>query len=105
MEPEPAARQAPPCDMDVGPTGTRRRTVAWSWPDPLEHAPARVPVGPRSSLEGRRPGRFGRVAAANAAVLGAACVITALAFRDHASDVALRELAIFAVGLALMLGL
>jgi two-component system sensor histidine kinase UhpB len=46
------------------------------------------------------------VAAGNAAVLAAACVITALAFTSRdASDVALRELAIFAVGLALMLGL
>ena len=52
-----------------------------------------------------RPALFWRVAAGNAAVLAAACVITALAFRRDASDVALRELAIFVVGLALMLGL
>src|SRR3954463_3056441 len=106
MEADSGARQAAACDMDVGPTGTRRRTLAaWSWPDPLEHAPAHVPVGPRSALKSRRPALFWRVAAGNAAVLAAACVITALAFRDHASDVALRERVIFAVGLALMLGL
>src|SRR4051794_25314647 len=58
-----------------------------------------VSVTPRPRL---RPALFWRVAAGNAAVLAAACVITALAFRNHASDVALRELAIFGVGLALM---
>jgi two-component system sensor histidine kinase UhpB len=51
-----------------------------------------------------RPALFWRVAAGNAAVLAAACVITALAYRGHA-DVAARELAIFAGGLAVMLGL
>ncbi len=51
-----------------------------------------------------RPALFWRVAAGNAAVLAAACVITALAYRGH-SNVAARELAIFAGGLALMLGL
>lgn len=51
-----------------------------------------------------RPALFWRVAAGNAAVLAAACVITALAYRSR-DDVAVRELAIFFCGLLLMLGL
>jgi two-component system sensor histidine kinase UhpB len=53
----------------------------------------------------RRPALFWRVAAGNAAVLAAACTITALAFSPHVANIALRELSIFAGGLALMLGL
>jgi two-component system sensor histidine kinase UhpB len=68
-----------------------------------------VPVAPdphSASVLSRflRPALFWRVAAGNAAVLAAACVITALAYRGH-SNVAARELAIFAGGLAVMLGL
>jgi two-component system, NarL family, sensor histidine kinase UhpB len=69
------------------------------------HVHSRRP-GDRLNRPRLRPALFWRVAAGNAAVLAAACVITALAFTSRdASDVALRELAIFAVGLALMLGL
>ena len=52
-----------------------------------------------------RPALFWRVAIGNAAVLAAACIITALIFSPPASNVAVRELAIFAGGLLLMLGL
>jgi len=52
-----------------------------------------------------RPALFWRVAIGNAAVLAAACIITALIFSPRASDVATRELAIFAGGLLLMLAL
>src|ERR1700749_4856672 len=104
--------QAAACDMDEGPTGTRgRTTAACPWPDLPEHAWPCVPVAPDphsasvpSRLPRLRPALFWRVAAGNAAVLAAACVITALAYRGH-SNVAARELAIFAGGLALMLGL
>jgi two-component system, NarL family, sensor histidine kinase UhpB len=51
-----------------------------------------------------RPALFWRVAAGNAAVLAAACVITALAYRSR-NDVAVRELAIFLGGLAVIIGL
>ncbi len=52
-----------------------------------------------------RPALFWRVAIGNAAVLAAACAITAIVFAPGASSVALRELAIFAGGVALMLAL
>jgi len=52
-----------------------------------------------------RPALFWRVAIGNAAVLAAACTITALIFTPRASNVAVRELAIFIVGLLLMLAL
>jgi two-component system sensor histidine kinase UhpB len=48
---------------------------------------------------------FWRVAIGNAAVLAAACIITALIFSPRVSNVAVRELAIFVGGLLLMLGL
>jgi two-component system, NarL family, sensor histidine kinase UhpB len=51
-----------------------------------------------------RPALFWRVAAGNAAVLAAACVVTALAYRSR-NDVAVRELAIFCGGLAAIIGL
>jgi two-component system sensor histidine kinase UhpB len=51
-----------------------------------------------------RPALFWRVAAGNAAVLAAACVITALAYRSR-NDVAVRELAIFFGGLAVIISL
>src|SRR5262245_15308481 len=51
----------------------------------------------------RGPALFWRVAIGNAAVLAAACTITALVFKPSAQDVAVRELAIFIVCLALML--
>jgi two-component system sensor histidine kinase UhpB len=51
----------------------------------------------------RGPALFWRVAIGNAAVLAAACTITALVFSPSVDDVAIRELAIFAGGLALML--
>jgi two-component system sensor histidine kinase UhpB len=53
----------------------------------------------------RGPALFWRVAIGNALVLAAACTITALVFSPAASNLALREFAIFAGGLALMLGL
>jgi two-component system sensor histidine kinase UhpB len=56
-------------------------------------------VSPRS----RGPALFWRVAIGNAAVLAAACVITALVFAPSAQNVALRELLIFSGGLVLML--
>jgi two-component system sensor histidine kinase UhpB len=52
-----------------------------------------------------RPALFWRVAIGNAAVLAAACVITALTFSPRATGVALRELSIFAGGLTLILAL
>ncbi|WP_037408765.1 HAMP domain-containing sensor histidine kinase [Candidatus Solirubrobacter pratensis] len=57
---------------------------------------------PRRAL---RPALFWRVAIGNAAVLAAACIITALIFSPRVSNVAVRELAIFAGGLLLMLAL
>jgi two-component system sensor histidine kinase UhpB len=45
------------------------------------------------------------LAIGNAAVLAAACTITALVFSPKAEDVAVRELSIFAGGLALMLAI
>ncbi|MDA0163164.1 sensor histidine kinase [Solirubrobacter ginsenosidimutans] len=51
----------------------------------------------------RGPALFWRLAIGNAAVLAAACTITALVFSPKAQDVALRELSIFIGGLALML--
>jgi len=53
----------------------------------------------------RGPALFWRLAMGNAAVLAAACTITALVFSPRVSNVAVRELAIFAGGLALMLAL
>jgi two-component system sensor histidine kinase UhpB len=53
----------------------------------------------------RGPALFWRVAIGNAAVLAAACTITALVFSPTVSNLALREFAIFVGGLALMLGL
>src|SRR3954451_8055041 len=85
--------------------------AACAWPDPLEHARGRRAGGnllqteamtPRRAL---RPALFWRVAIGNAAVLAAACTITALIFSPRASNVAVRELAIFAGGLLLMLSL
>ncbi len=52
-----------------------------------------------------RPALFWRIAIGNAAVLAAACIITALIFSPRGSNVAVRELAIFAGGLTLMLAL
>jgi two-component system sensor histidine kinase UhpB len=52
-----------------------------------------------------RPALFWRIAIGNAAVLAAACIITALIFSPRVSNVAVRELAIFAGGLLLMLAL
>jgi two-component system sensor histidine kinase UhpB len=51
----------------------------------------------------RGPALFWRLAIGNAAVLAAACTITALVFSPRAQDVAVRELSIFIGGLALML--
>jgi two-component system sensor histidine kinase UhpB len=56
-------------------------------------------------VRSRGPALFWRVAIGNAAVLAAACTITALIFSPRVDDVAIRELAIFAGGLALMLAL
>jgi two-component system sensor histidine kinase UhpB len=53
----------------------------------------------------RGPALFWRVAIGNAAVLAAACTITAFVFAPSVDDVAVRELAIFAGGLVLMLAL
>jgi two-component system sensor histidine kinase UhpB len=53
----------------------------------------------------RGPALFWRLAIGNAAVLAAACIITALVFAPSVEDVALRELAIFSGGLVLMLAL
>jgi two-component system, NarL family, sensor histidine kinase UhpB len=53
----------------------------------------------------RGPALFWRVAIGNAAVLAAACTITALVFSPPVKEFALREFAIFAGGLALMLAL
>jgi two-component system sensor histidine kinase UhpB len=84
-----------------------------------------VPVAPESNLVGmlgpqagsasrhtasvfprtRGPALFWRLAFGNAAVLAAACIITALVFAPSVEDVALRELAIFSGGLVLMLAL
>ncbi|MBE2317209.1 sensor histidine kinase [Solirubrobacter sp. CPCC 204708] len=55
------------------------------------------------SSRSRGPALFWRVAIGNAAVLAAACVITALIFAPATDDVAVRELAIFAGGLVVML--
>jgi two-component system sensor histidine kinase UhpB len=52
-----------------------------------------------------RPALFWRIAIGNAAVLAAACIITALIFSPRVSNVAVRELAIFVGGLLSMLGL
>ena len=57
------------------------------------------------SAPSRGPALFWRLAIGNAAVLAAACAITALVFSPRADDVALRELAIFVGGLALILAL
>ena len=51
----------------------------------------------------RGPALFWRLAIGNAAVLAAACTITALVFSPSAADVAVRELAIFVGGFALIL--
>jgi two-component system sensor histidine kinase UhpB len=56
-----------------------------------------------TSRRARGPALFWRVAVGNAAVLAAACTITALAFSPHVANIALRELTIFTVGFALML--
>jgi two-component system sensor histidine kinase UhpB len=70
-----------------------------------------VPVAPESSSKksvlapSRGPALFWRLAIGNAAVLAAACTITALVFSPKAEDVAVRELSIFAGGLALMLAI
>ena len=53
----------------------------------------------------RGPALFWRLAIGNAAVLAAACTITVLVFAPRAEDVAVRELAVFAGGLALMLAI
>jgi len=53
----------------------------------------------------RGPALFWRVAIGNAAVLAAACTITALVFSPHVEDFAVREFAIFVGALALMLAL
>jgi two-component system sensor histidine kinase UhpB len=53
----------------------------------------------------RGPALFWRVAIGNAAVLAAACTITALVLSPRGANVALRELTIVAAGAALMLGL
>jgi two-component system sensor histidine kinase UhpB len=54
-------------------------------------------------VSSRGPALFWRVAIGNAAVLAAACTITAVVFSPSVEDVAVRELGIFAGGLALML--
>jgi two-component system sensor histidine kinase UhpB len=51
----------------------------------------------------RGPALFWRLAIGNAAVLAAACAITALVFSPSAADVAVRELAIFVGGVVLIL--
>src|SRR3954451_16582954 len=85
--------------------------AACAWPDPHAQARGRRAGGnllhnlvmtPRRAL---RPALFWRVAIGNAAVLAAACIITALIFSPRVSNVAVRELAIFAGGLLLMLAL
>src|SRR3954451_11084297 len=53
----------------------------------------------------RGPALFWRVSIGNSLVLAAACTITALVFSPAVSNLALRELAVFVGGLALMLGL
>lgn len=69
-------------------------------PDSVSSVAVRLgAVSPRS----RGPALFWRVAIGNAAVLAAACVITALVFAPSAKNVALRELLIFSGGLVLML--
>ena len=72
-------------------------------------------LGPHAGSAGRQtasvfarsrgPALFWRLAFGNAAVLAAACTITALVFAPSVEDVALRELAIFSGGLVLMLAL
>ena len=57
------------------------------------------------SPSSRGPALFWRVAIGNAAVLAAACVITAIVFAPSGTDVALRELAIFGGSLVTMLAL
>jgi two-component system, NarL family, sensor histidine kinase UhpB len=79
--------------------------AACAWPDPLEHARGRRAGGNLLGVNTPRPALFWRIAIGNAAVLAAACTITALIFTPRASNVAVRELAIFAGGLLLMLGL
>ena len=53
----------------------------------------------------RGPALFWRLAIGNAAVLAAACAITAFALAPRAEDIALRELAIFAGGFVVILAL
>ena len=57
------------------------------------------------SPSSRGPALFWRVAIGNAAVLAAACVITAIVFAPSETDVALRELAIFGGSLVTMLAI
>ncbi|HWK30259.1 MAG TPA: HAMP domain-containing sensor histidine kinase [Solirubrobacter sp.] len=57
------------------------------------------------SAPSRGPALFWRLAIGNAAVLAAACAITVLVFTPRAEDVAVRELAVFAGGLAVMLAI
>ena len=121
-----SSRDSSWCDMDVGPPASPTVSLAaCSRPDPLEHASVGVSVAPESkavSVLGphagsadrqtasvfartRGPALFWRLAFGNAAVLAAACIITALVFAPSVEDVALRELAIFSGGLVLMLAL
>src|SRR3954449_10610702 len=80
------------------PSSTLRLACRWC-PTPLSYTIDSV------FARSRGPALFWRVAIGNAAVLAAACTITALVFSPAVSNLALREFAIFAGGLALMLGL
>jgi len=71
-----------------------------------------VPVAPESIhtelsvfARTRGPALFWRLAIGNAAVLAAACAITAFALAPRAEDIALRELAIFVGGFVVILAL
>lgn len=66
--------------------------------------PVAVRLGAVSSRS-RGPALFWRVAIGNAAVLAAACVITAIVFAPSGTDIALRELAIFSGSLVTMLAI
>ena len=79
------------------PSSTLRSACRW--------CPTPVALVASVFARSRGPALFWRVAIGNAAVLAAACTITALVFSPSVEDVAVRELAIFAGGLALMLAL
>src|SRR3954452_13770618 len=79
------------------PSSTLRLACRWC-PTPLSSTIDSV------FARSRGPALFWRVAIGNALVLAAACTITALVFSPAVSNLAVREFAIFAGGLALMLG-